>query len=194
MNNTTVVNGKILDKNSGNPLAVSIEFTEPSGNSIKTQSGGDGFYQQVLKEGIKYTVSFKANNILNTEEELFLESQAGYKEHNVDFELNELKAGNVIMNFDAFNSDASTMTADGQKMFDKLKNIMQFNRSLYIEIIVNDSNTEKFNAVQTKTNEWKRFKRKIKVVNDKTTVNSLNDKFKSNEVIVRIEKIKDPFE
>ena len=132
-----VVKGTILDIYTGKPCELAMMFTDESGEKFKIYpNSSTGKYEQVLKSGMNYTVTFIAYDILRDPQALNIEFSEEYHEYSFDFKVRRMTPGLEMFNSEVFVSGKANLTADGEKLLQTIAKGMKFSRGAKLDLFV----------------------------------------------------------
>lgn len=132
-----VVKGTILDTYTGKPCELAMMFTDEAGEKFKIYpNSSTGKYEQVLKSGMNYTVTFIAYDILRDPQALNIEFSEVYHEYNFDFKVRRMTPGLEMYNSEVFESGKANLTADGEKLLQTIAKGMKFSRGAKLDLHV----------------------------------------------------------
>jgi len=135
-----LLQGKIYDNN-GKPVKVKVTFFGSDGKNISTTSNStDGFYQQVLKPGVQYNVSF-AGYLPIGNSNVDVPNVSKYTEISSSFTVRKIEEGLILDKFSAFDSGDSTLTNNYIEKFSIIESFLKANitASLVVTVSVEDS-------------------------------------------------------
>lgn len=191
---TRIVKGKVIDKTTGNPVGLEIQFEDARGKKFKIKSDPKtGQYEQLLNSSEKYTLTFISSDVLR-EDQTFTPTppDASFEPQIHNFEVFVLKPNVVLYEFDVFSANSSDISSNGLAKLEDLKTMMRINRSLYIKVEVHQDDSSKnlndarLAKIKELTDGWGRFNRKVEYVkSDKQSSN------KSNDVRIIVDKVED---
>lgn len=133
-----LLKGKVTDEFTGKGVEVTMEFRDPDGKKFKINSNSvDGSYQQVFDAGKKYDVIFIGFDVVRKTESVQIDDAGKYKEQVSDFKIKKMTPGLKLQKLNAFQANSRTLNAADQKTIEQLREIMQFNRGVKFELVVN---------------------------------------------------------
>lgn len=172
---TRIVKGKVIDKTTGKPVGLEIQFEDPRGKKFKIKSDSNtGEYEQLLNSNEKYTLTFISPEVLRDETE-FVPSppDASFEPQVQNFEVFLLNPGVVLADYNMFDKNSTEISKKGMEELEKLKKMMRINRALYLKIeIHSDDSSKNLNdsrlaKIKEQTETWGRFNQKVEYITSK---------------------------
>lgn len=133
----TLFKGKVLDKQTLEPLEANIEITDVDKNQIITtlhSNAATGKFMMSLPAGKNYAININKKDYLFYSESFLIDTTATYNEVEKIIYLDKLKKGaKVILNNIFYDYDKATLREASKSELDKVYELMQQNPSLVIE-------------------------------------------------------------
>ncbi|MBS1538863.1 MAG: hypothetical protein JST20_14085 [Bacteroidetes bacterium] len=131
----TLLQGTITDEESGKPMTVDFEITDPTGAKTRGKSiPNNGSYQAVLEPGNTYTILLSSFDILRKVEKIVLPPSEKYSIATHDYKVQKLRSGMELNALHAFKAGQSNLSSEATNYFTELKEMMKRNRSLTVII------------------------------------------------------------
>lgn len=140
--NVILLQGKIVDIQSGEGIGTGIQFVDKNGKKIQLRSlGGSGNFQQVLNPNETYTVMFK--------DYLWAESIKSYTTPNVneylevakEFKVKKIYTGMELSRFNAFSSNESKLHTGNLSYMYELRDFLSYNPKVNVVITISTSDS-----------------------------------------------------
>lgn len=162
-----LLKGNVSDEFTGQPVSATMEFRESNnGKRFKIQSNSaDGYYQQVLNAGTQYDLVFTNNDIVRKIVPVKVDNSEKYTEQIQDFKVKKLTVGLKYFKLNAFEPGSAELKADALAEIESLKEVMQFNRAVSFEFVVNAHDTYKKEIIKSEHPKAKPDKKKSKKKN-----------------------------
>ncbi|GAB5466649.1 MAG: hypothetical protein Kapaf2KO_20850 [Candidatus Kapaibacteriales bacterium] len=175
-----MVKGKTLDKYTGKPVGVNVEFKDPNGKKIKVKSNTlTGEYQQLLEGGKNYEVTVFESEVYRQSFDLNTQnSSEAYSEQMNDMQVIIMNDGVELERIDGF-SGSTQLTSDANDALKGLNKMMRFNRGL--KLIIAAADDAKLNAIKTVTMKNKRLTDRITYKVDASLSNEIAFLVDTNE-------------
>lgn len=160
-----LMQGKIIDKQSGQPVGTSFRFTNESGKKNQSQSGAtDGSYQVVLNSGENYYLALKEYVVVESSAYFQIPENASYKEVTQNIYVRKVTTGIELFNFKAFEPNSKTLVENTHQILIEIKNFMAMNPNINLKLTI--SSKDSWFKGTTKKVEYtdKKGKTKIKTV------------------------------
>ncbi len=159
-----ILKGHVTDEFTGQPVAATMEFREANnGKRFKIQSNSaDGYYQQVLNAGTQYELVFTNNDIVRKIVPVKIDNSEKYTEQSQDFQVKKLTPGLKYFKLNAFDAGSAQLKAEALAEIETLKEVMQFNRAVSFEFVVNAHDTYKKEIIKSEQPKAKPEKKKSK--------------------------------
>jgi len=131
----TLLQGTITDEESGKPMTVDFEITDPTGAKTRGKTAGNnGTYQAVLEPGNTYSILLSSFDILRKVDKIVLPPSEKYSIVTMDYKVQKLRSGMVLNALHAFKAGQSNLSVEAATYFNELKEMMKRNRSLTVVI------------------------------------------------------------
>jgi hypothetical protein len=191
-----LLKGVIIDEFTDEPTGVDIRFIDPSGKKINTKSNSiSGKFEQLLEAGTTYTVELTGPEVLDKEFKFDIIESENFTEQKTDWTVVKFAVGATLYNWDLFDNGSSNLNAGANSNLEKLKKMLRFNRSVYLEIILSDDSgnggplaQERLKALKAVVDTWRREGRKITL-----SVSKVSKANGAEETEVTVSKISDLF-
>lgn len=198
---TRILKGKIVDKNTGKPLDVDIQFEDSKGKKFKIKSNSlTGNYEQLLNSNETYIITFLRFDVLRDETEIKITPpDTSFDPQMQDFEVLILSPGAELFDYDLFESKSPEISENGMKQLERLKKIMRFNGALNINIEIHSEDSfdvaspeakqlsdSRLSKLKSVTDSWGRFNRKVNYISSQKPG---EDKISDTRVVV--DKVED---
>lgn len=113
MGTNVLFQGTAIDEKTKSPIEIRYEINHTSGGQkFRGKSMADGSFQQVLKPGETYTISFTGKNIYRAPELITLRPSEKYYEEKRTFAIMKLTPGQQLAAINLFKSGTAEMNAD----------------------------------------------------------------------------------
>ncbi len=183
-----LVKGFVKEAETGEYLAVDIEFRTEDKKKIKTKSNLlDGSFEQLLPAGEKFIVILNSDDILRKEFSFTTDEASEYKEQKTEWTAVKPKEGSKVFTGDIFASGKQNLKPEAQNTLKELQMLMRFNRGIHVDFLVSGEK----NIVEKRKVElskiiacWIREKERINVI-----TGSNSDK--NSDLTVKIRKVED---
>jgi len=142
----TLLQGRITDKATGQPVRASIKFYSLSGKQADSKSSTEGTYQQVLTPGETYFVVFKDYFPFDKSFKLSLPESSTYNELSRDFTVVKLSEGMELYKFNAFDANSSKLSEQAISKFKELKYFLEFNSKVNLKITLSSADSKQKNT------------------------------------------------
>ncbi|MCX7879292.1 MAG: hypothetical protein N2517_01365 [Ignavibacteria bacterium] len=162
-----ILQGKVTDEYTGNPVPVTIEFRTSSGKKFKIKSNPlTGFYQQVFNSGETIEVILYEWDVIRKTEKFSIPDTNKYAEFERNFTVRHLKEGLQAFKYDGFEKNSANLNSEIESKILELEEVLKFNRNVKFSILVNAHDTYyKTKKTQTVKKEI-REKKKKKIVQE----------------------------
>lgn len=131
-----LLQGKIVDDKTGQPVVSKYAITGTSGKTLKGKSLADGSFKQVLQAGESYTITFTDYNVVKSTANFAIPATDKYYEEKKDFSVRVLRTGDPLLSIDGFDAGKSSLTAAARTELEKIVTMLKENRSLDVQITV----------------------------------------------------------
>lgn len=139
-NPVVLLQGKIIDSQTGQPVGTGIQFVNSAGTKIQTRSNpNNGAYQQVLAPNEDYIVMFKDYIITNESKSFKTPNVSEYHEENYDFRIMKITTGMELFRFNGFEANGSQFTSSGERRMKELKEMLSYNSKVNVILTINMS-------------------------------------------------------
>lgn len=156
---TVLLQGKLLDEKTGQPVEARYIIATPSGKNLKGKSTADGSFKQVLNAGESYTITFNDYNIMKTVSEFSMPASDKYYEEKKEFRVRVFRSGDQLLTLVGFDKGKASVTASATAELKKIVDIMKENRSLEISVTVAADELPKKEAAKPKAKKQKKGKK-----------------------------------
>lgn len=168
-----LLKGNIAELGSGAPMEAEMNFREESGNLVRAKSNRDGSYQQILKPGHTYLVTFSGQNIVRETQEIQIPAVEKYTEIQKNFTVRPMKPGVELYKGLAFEIGGENLAQSAEGELTDIKELLSKNRGMTIKIAVfgdsHDDNalgSRRLSVVQNLFAGVKNGKKRVVFVND----------------------------
>ncbi len=145
-----LLNGKIIDKATGKPIATKIKFTDEKGTVHQSNSNSiDGVFQQVLPAGTKLNIIIEGCLIDENQKVLNVPNYDEYTEFGIEYKVDKIDVGFVIATGSIFEKNSTELKAEHKSLFDYIKTIDKSKIGLVYN--VNISSSDSYFAPKTVT-------------------------------------------
>ncbi|TAL70035.1 MAG: hypothetical protein EPN82_05330 [Bacteroidetes bacterium] len=137
-----LMQGKIIDKGTGQPVGTSFRFTSESGKKNQSQSGAtDGSYQVVLNSGENYYLALKEYVVVEPSAYFQLPENATYKEINQNIFVRKVTPGVELFSFKAFEPNSKTLVENAHQTLIEIKNFMSMNPNINLKLTISSKDS-----------------------------------------------------
>jgi hypothetical protein len=120
MGTTVLFHGMAIDEKTKSPIEVRYEISNTDGQKFRGKSMADGTFQQVLKPGQTYTISFMGKNIYRTPEVIALRASDKFYEEKRTFPVRRLAPGQQIEAMNLFKTGSAEMNSSEHDLLKKI--------------------------------------------------------------------------
>ncbi len=161
---TVLLQGKLLDEKTGQPVEAKYVIATPSGKNLKGKSTADGSFKQVLNAGESYTITFNDYNIVKMVSEFSMPASEKYYEEKKEFRVRVLRSGDQLLSMAGFDKSKPSLTQGAVSELTKIAELLKENRSLEINMTVAADEVPKKEATKSKSKKQKKGKKTETVV------------------------------
>ena len=163
--NVILMQGKFIDKQTGQPVGTAFRFTSESGKKNQSQSGAsDGSYQVVLNSGENYYLALKEYTVVEPSVYFKLPEYSSYKEITQNIYVKKVTPGVELFSFKAFEPNSKTLDDNAHQTLNQIKYFMAMNPNINLKLTI--SSKDSWFKGSTKKVEYvdKKGRTKIKTV------------------------------
>lgn len=190
---TRIVKGKIIDKNTGSPVALEIHVEDVRGKKFKIKSKPTGEYEQLLNSNEVYKFTFVDMNVMKEEVQFTPTApDASFDPEIKDFQVFVMKPGLELGDYDLFEKNKTTISKSGEQVLDSLQSLLRINRALFINVELHrddskkDLNKTRAKTLQTIIDSWERIGAKVTLTSNSK---KSKDKKAKSDFKVTIDKV-----
>ena len=137
-----LMQGKIIDKATGQPVGTSFRFTSESGKKNQSRSGAnDGSYQVVLNTGENYYLALKEYVVVDPSAYFQLPANSSYSEITQNIYVRKVTTGVELFSFKAFEPNSKTLLDKVHQTLTEIKFFMGMNPNLNLKIIISSADS-----------------------------------------------------
>ncbi len=137
-NPVILMQGKIIDSQTGSPIGTGIQFVNSAGKKMQTKSNpGSGAYTQVLNPNEEYIVMFKEYILVDESKTFATPNVSEYHEMSKDFRVRKIESGMELFRFNAFHPNEAKVEGVGIKRMSEIKELLSYNPKVNILITIN---------------------------------------------------------
>ncbi|OGU17388.1 MAG: hypothetical protein A2X61_05690 [Ignavibacteria bacterium GWB2_35_12] len=137
-----LIQGKIIDKDTGQPVGTSFRFTSESGKKNQSQStANDGSYQVVLNSGENYYLSIKEYVVVEPSSYFQIPPNSSYAEVTQNIYVRKVTPGVELFRFKAFEPNSKTLLEKARQTFIEVKNFMAMNPNINLKLIISSADS-----------------------------------------------------
>jgi archaellum component FlaF (FlaF/FlaG flagellin family) len=131
-----LLQGKIVDEKTGQPVIAKYAITGGAGKTLKGKSLADGSFKQILQAGESYTITFNEYNVIKSTTTFAIPATDKYYEEKKDFAVRVLHTGDMLLSLDAFDSGKPSLTTSARTELEKIVTMLKENRGLDVQMTV----------------------------------------------------------
>lgn len=169
---TVLLQGKLLDEKTGQPVEARYVIATPSGKNLKGKSTADGVFKQVLNAGESYTITFNDYNIVKMVSEFSMPASEKYYEEKKEFRVRVLRSGDQLLSIVGFDKSKPSLTSAAVGELAKIAELLKENRSLEINMTVAADELPKKEASKAKPKKQKKGKKTEAAVEETPTADA----------------------
>jgi hypothetical protein len=129
-----LLNGKIIDKSTGKPVATKVKFIEKSGKVHQSNSNSiDGIFQQVMPAGIEYSVIIEGWIPEEKLRKLSVPNYQEYTEFGFEYNVDKIDVGTILASGSIFQSNSSEIKSEFEPLFDYIKEVNKSKKGLIFD-------------------------------------------------------------
>ncbi|MBI5325874.1 MAG: hypothetical protein HZB41_11490 [Ignavibacteriae bacterium] len=137
-----LLQGKIIDKQTGQPVGTSFRFTSESGKKNQSQSGAtDGAFQVVLNSGENYYLALKEYLVIEPSAYFQIPSNPNYSEITQIIYVKRVTPGSEIFAFKAFEPNSKTLIDNAHQTLIEIKNFMGMNPNINLKLTISSGDS-----------------------------------------------------
>lgn len=138
----TLIQGKVFEDATNQPLTATLVFFSESGNFIKIKSNGfDGSYQGVIENGHRYSISATDWLIVKPQRYMETPGKEDYLELTWQFRLKKMETGQELNSANAFDPGIATLAGDYIKALTSALGFLEANPNAFVVIEVSSEDT-----------------------------------------------------
>jgi|GEM_PF-1557055 len=137
-NPVVLLQGKIIDSQSGNPVGTGIQFVNSEGKKLQTKSNpGSGAFTQVLRPNEDFIIMFKDYILVDDSKTFRTPNVSEYHEMNKDFHIKKIVTGMELFRFNAYDPNESHIEGTSIQKMKEVKEMLAYNPKVNIIITIN---------------------------------------------------------
>lgn len=133
---TVMLQGRVLDEKTGQPVIVKYALVSASGKTLKGKSLEDGTFKQVVQSGENYTITFNNYNVVKSTANFAIPASDKYIEEKKDFSVRVLHPGDQLLSLAAFEKGKPSLTSEARTELEKIVSMLKENRALEVNMTV----------------------------------------------------------
>ncbi len=132
----TLLRGTVVDQQTGAPVGADFELRDSSGKLLQQgrSESQRGTFELILNPGQRYTITFRGYNVLQQSDTIVVPPSTTYTELSQTFRIRVLRPGMELLRIQAFEPGSSVLRTAAHPALDELKQLLNRNRSLRVEI------------------------------------------------------------
>ena len=189
-----LLQGKIIDKTTRQPVGTSFRFTDESGKKNQSQSAAnDGSFQVVLNSGENYYLALKEYIVLEPSAYFQIPSNSSYTEMTQNIYVRKVTPGVELFSFKAFEPNSKTLVERAHQTLIEVKNFMAMNPNINLKLTI--SSGDSWFKGSTKKVEFTDKKGKTKTKTVKVSAQEMLTEFSKSrydEILRHFDELKIP--
>lgn len=137
-----LMQGKIIDKDTKQPVGTSFRFTSESGKKNQSQSAAnDGSFQVVLNTGENYYLAIKEYVVVEPSAYFQLPANSSYSEVTQNIYVRRVTTGVELFSFKAFEPNSKTLMEKAHQTLIEIKNFMAINPNINLKLTISSGDS-----------------------------------------------------